>query len=160
MADKKSEFQSLIRTALKLNQEFINYWHSVDLNELAKNLTVEDAPMLEELILKRIEVLNLFELLLKIDPGRAKNILVRRYLGESVSPDTKFGGFEFELSTMLDDYNEILGEKALVDLINHPEIEIRRLKDTRVLRSLTEALDFNDENESLNWVITHCKKTL
>ena len=158
MKDKKTEFRSLLKYALELNEQFFHFWHSNDVDDLAKDLTIEDAPILEKLIISRIQIANFFEILLRIDPIRAKNILIDRYLGESVSPDRKYGGFEFELSLMLDDYIEILGKKELIELINHPEVKLERLKDPRVINSLIEALDFDDQGECMTWINNNYRK--
>lgn len=96
---------------------------------------------LENLLLLRIEVLSAFELLVRLNPERAQAILLRRYLGRGVSPDRKFGGYEFELSTMLDDLVEIAGKNSLVGIVRSNLFDPEKLEDPRVVQSLAGALD-------------------
>jgi len=110
---------------------------------------------LERLILLGIEVLNAFELLVRIDPARAVELLLRRYLGRGVSPDTKFGGYEFELSTMVDDLVEIQGEGALAELVASERFDPGKLDDPRVLRSFSEALSC-EPDEVRTWYRRRC----
>lgn len=95
---------------------------------------------LEQLILLRVEVLNAFELMVRLDPKRSARLLLRLYLGRGVSPDTKFGGYEFELSTMVDDLVEFEGAEALAELVRSARFDPSKLDDPRVARSFSEAL--------------------
>ncbi|MCA9691911.1 MAG: hypothetical protein R3A51_20705 [Nannocystaceae bacterium] len=95
---------------------------------------------LEALILARVEVLNAFELLIRISPERAITMLLRLYLGSGVSPDTKFGGYESELDVALDDLRELAGERALQRLVCSSQFDVEKWQDPRVLRSFAGAL--------------------
>jgi len=105
---------------------------------------------LEHLILSRIDILRSFELLSSIDLNHAEQLLLRRYLG-GVCPDTKFGGYEFELCDMLDDYRLAGGD--LEALVKAPLFDRTKLGDPRVIRSFCEALDFDSANEFEDWLL-------
>jgi hypothetical protein len=105
---------------------------------------------LEQLIAHRIEVLNAFEFLVRLAPKRAADMLLRLYLGRGVSPDTKFGGYEFELSTMVDDLVELAGEAALTSLVKSDRFDPDKLEDPRVQRCFSEALSCEPE-DVLQW---------
>jgi hypothetical protein len=90
--------------------------------------------------------LNAFELLLKLSPAAAIDVLLRRYLGEHVDPDTRAGGYEADLSVMLSDMVEILGAPAVEALIDGEQIAPAKLRDRRVLAALADALDVEEDD--------------
>jgi DNA-directed RNA polymerase alpha subunit len=110
-----------------------------------------DKDVLCNLIISRIDILNSFELLVRLDPDRALRVLTRCYLGKGVSPDTKHGGYESELSIMLDDIVEISGEPTLRKLVKL-NIDEETMKDKRVIRSFCDALSLDAEIEFLHWL--------
>lgn len=72
--------------------------------------------------------------------------LIHWYLGKGVHPDNKFGGYTFELSTMLDDLREIAGEYALWQLIHLDAFDRNRLDDPRVREAFCDALDISQQD--------------
>ncbi len=121
----------------------------------ASDLNDEDCrvlgPLLEALILRRVEVLPSFELLLTVDPGRGSSLLLRRYLGQGVNVDGKFGGYEFELATMLDDLVELGPTMSLDALVQSDQFDLGKLQDPRVRRAFAEALSL-EPTEVQDWV--------
>ncbi len=146
------EFREMIQSLARLNKRMYEFWQKADIASLTKELKEEDAVLLQQLILALIEVLPLFEILLHLDPKRAKDILLRRYVGTGIDPDTKFGGYEFELSSMLDDYQKILGETKFEELFTDPGFDRDKLSDPRMKRSLMEVLNFNTERDVDKWI--------
>lgn len=114
-------------------------------------LAPADVPLLRELVIRRIDVLPAFEQLVKLDAAVAREVLLDRWLGGDVDPDTRFGGFTFELTAMLDDLRQIAGEAALRAVIADPRIAPDRLADPRVLESLGQALDLAHDDVSA-WI--------
>lgn len=122
--------------------------------EAARNCTAADVAWLRELIIRRIYPANAFELLAHIDVNMAIEALLDRYLGEFVCPDTKFGGYSFELATMLGDLVEIAGPDALRQLLRCDGFGRKHLKDRRVIDAFSEALDI-DEKQWEAWLISN-----
>jgi len=105
----------------------------------------ELVPVLQRLIELELLAPQAFELLLKVQPEAAIEILLRRYLGPDVDPDTRFGGFQFNLSLMLTDFADMLGSEALKRLVRTGNIAANKLQDARVKAAFAEALDLEDE---------------
>ena len=103
--------------------------------------------LLCRLIIARIFPANAFEFLVKADLDAAFEMLLRRYVGKGVCPDTKFGGYQFELSTMLTDLVETQGETSLYRLLQHANFNRDLFSDQRLLDSIYKALDIESLNE-------------
>ncbi|MCB9746248.1 MAG: hypothetical protein H6741_04615 [Alphaproteobacteria bacterium] len=106
--------------------------------------------VLRELVKKRIEVLPAFELLVRLSPHAAVEIVLDKYLGQ-VSPDGKYGGYEFELASLLNDLLDF-SPRSLVDLVQSPRLDPLKLSDARVIRSFMQAFDFDGEEELERWL--------
>jgi hypothetical protein len=117
-------------------------------------LEPSDIPVLRELIVRRIDVLPAFSRLVILDPQAARKVLLDRWLGYGVDPDTKYGGYAFELSSMLDDLREAGGDAALREVISDPRFARERLSDPRVLDSLGFALD-KTSAQVKRWLAAH-----
>lgn len=65
------------------------------------------------------------------------------YLGEYASPDTKYGGYEFDLFIMLRSFAYIFGKEGLAEYLKEIKASNNRLKDKRVRRVLADI--FTDE---------------
>jgi hypothetical protein len=110
---------------------------------VAQCCTQADVKWLRELMVRRIYPANAFELLARIDADAAIEALLDRHLGDGVDPDTKFGGYLFELATMLDDLVEIAGPDALRQLIQRDGFGRKHLSDRRVIAAFSDALDLD-----------------
>lgn len=115
------------------------------------SLTPEDVRLLKTLIVSRIYPINAFGLLVAADPLGAMEMLLSRYVGRGVDPDRKFGGYVFELSSMLTDLVESQGESRLRQLLEHPSFNKALLTDERVISSIGEALGM-ERPETQNWI--------
>ena len=144
-------FNELATHSIELNREFESFWKSVDVDDFVKNITKNEIVLLKELIIKRIDVLNSFEILCRVDFDGAKEILLRRYLGKGVNLYSKFGGVTFELSTILDDIVEIHGLESLKNILKVNEIDLDKLRDEQVILSLANALNLSFE-ETQAWL--------
>jgi hypothetical protein len=138
-------FRETAIQALRLHDDLHNIFSSSEESELVQGASMEDVTLLRELIIQRIYPENAFNLLVYIDKNAAIEILLSRYVGKFVDPDTKFGGYETELELMLDDLREVCGIEQIVRLVRHPQFAIDRIADPRVQRALGEALDIDDE---------------
>jgi hypothetical protein len=110
-----------------------------------------DNDRFRNLVLHRIYPINAFEAVSRLSIDDALSLLLRRYAGKHAEPDGKFGGFSFELSSMLDDLFHHHGEEGLRRLISMPDFNRDALSDPRVVASFCEALDM-DHNEFRNWI--------
>ncbi len=137
--------------ALMAHDTLLMVWRGVQEAQLVQTATPEDMLLLRDLIYRRIYPVNAFGLLVRIDQKIAIEVLLSRYLGKAVDPDSKFGGFEFELEAMLDDLHELGGAELLKRIVTHPDFEIERINDSRVRRSLSAVLHL-EEQEILQWV--------
>lgn len=144
-------FKELATHSIGLNREFESFWKSVDVDDFVKNITNNEIVLLKELIIKRIDVLNSFEILCRVDFDGAKEILLRRYLGKGVNLYSKFGGVTYELSTILDDIVEIHGLESLKNILKVNEIDLDKLRDEQVILSLANALNLSFE-ETQVWL--------
>lgn len=129
------------RNVLGAHDALLEVWRSLSVPDVARCCTGADIELLRQLIKSRIDPLNAFELLAQVDVSSAMQALLGWYLGKGVDPDTKFGGYTFELSTMLDDLYEIAGEDALRQLIHMDAFDRNRLDDPRVREAFCDALD-------------------
>ena len=147
---KRDELLDAARNALNASRALQESWKSVDLAQLSRSLTPSDIDLVEQLILSRVDVLNAFELLVRCAPGRAEAVLMARYLGKDVSPDTKYGGFLFELDSMLNDWVEVQGKESLRHLFR--AVSPERIADARVLTAVRDVLDLRDVDEAHKWL--------
>lgn len=136
--------------ALRCHDVLLEAWRALQESDIAE-ATNEDASFLRSMIIRRIYPVNAFGLLVRIDQDAAIEVLLSRYLGVDVDPDTKFGGFEFELATMLDDLLEIGGTHRIAQLVSDSRFSIERMEDLRVLRVLGGVLQMEDEMVP-NWI--------
>jgi hypothetical protein len=148
---KVEGLRSLARQALEVQDRLLQAWTDLAPGDCRCFDEPGDRELLEQLILRRIYPVNAFALLVQIDKQAAIDVLLRRYLGDTVDPDTKFGGYAFELSTMLDDLREAHGESALRELVNHPMFNKRRLNDDRVVEAFTDSLGI-DKSRLSEWL--------
>ena len=149
-----NDLRAAASDALRSHDKLLEIWRHVDESKLARDATAGDIEILRDLIIRRIYPVNAFCLLVQIDRDGAIEILLSRYLGTAVDPDTKFGGFEFELAAMLDDLQEVGGVECLERLIKHPTFSIGRIADPRVRRVFSDVLHI-DEAQVNAWVQSH-----
>lgn len=149
--DMVQSFRSLATEAIEAQDALSELWRNLRVADAAKRCDETDVELLKKLIKLRIYPVNAFELLAQIDLELAFQALLSRYVGQGVSPDGKFGGYFFELSTMLDDVKEIGGEQALRRLISLPGFDHKKLADARVIASFADALDI-ETNEFHQWL--------
>jgi len=145
------ELRSAAAEALRAHDKLLEVWRHVEESKLAADATTDDIAILRELVVRRIYPVNAFGLLVQIDRDAAIEVLLSRYLGVAVDPDTKFGGFEFELATMLDDLREVGGIGSLRTLVRHPQFSLERITDPRVRRGFGDTLNM-DEEQIMAWV--------
>jgi len=145
-------FRTVAQRVLDADSEMLEFWRNVDASELSEHANAADVQILRKLIFARIHVLPAFGVLSRLDRCLAFDVLISRYVGVPVSPYRKFGGFVFELSTMLDDLCEIHGEQALRDLIATTGFDIGKLGDPNVIQSFCEALDLDDAESFHSWL--------
>jgi hypothetical protein len=102
---------------------------------------------LKSLVASGLCTLPAFDLLLRISPEDAIEVLEWRYVSEDVDPDRRSGGYEFDLSAMFTEIVDALGAQHLIGLIRSYVISQKRLDDPRVTRALMEALDLESPEE-------------
>jgi hypothetical protein len=127
--------------ALQAQDELLAAWREYSKQPDEVTLSESDAILLQQLVFRRIYPANAFKALVRYSLDDGISALLRRYLGSGVSPDNGFGGFVFDLSTMLTDLVEIGGEAALRHLIDHPGFNRAMLSEPRFIESACEALD-------------------
>lgn len=132
---------------IELRDTDLRSW-PVDLTPAEREAAVD---LLKRSLAGRAELLCTFELLANLDVGVAKDQLLRFYLGQ-VCPDTKYGGYVFELETMLDDLTILHGEPALRALVRANDFDRLKLGDGRVVRSFCEALSLESIDEFREWL--------
>ncbi|HET6878805.1 MAG TPA: hypothetical protein VFI31_01470 [Pirellulales bacterium] len=137
------ELRTAAADAMTASKGLFEVWRELPVSEVAQCCTQADVGWLRELIIHRIYPVNAFELLAHIDVDSAIEALLDRYLGEAVSPDTKFGGYSFELDTMLDDLVEIAGPDALKRLVQRNGFGRKHLNDRRVTDAFADALNLD-----------------
>lgn len=143
--DLIQSFRSMAAEAIESHNALSELWRKLPMPDAARHCDETDVELLHKLIKYRIYPVNAFELLARIDLDQALQALLSRYVGEGVSPDGKFGGYSFELSTMIDDLKEIAGEQALRRLISLPGFDHKKLADPRVIASFADALDIEPD---------------
>ena len=134
-------WRSAAVTAMAADESLSDTWRALNVSLEAQNATPDDVATLVELIKKRIQPVNAFDLLARIDISVASDVLYSRYLSDDVCPDSKFGGFLFELSGMLDSIVEASGRDKLLEVVKGRDCGNARLKDPRVVEAFTDALD-------------------
>lgn len=102
---------------------------------------------------RKIYPINAFGVLAVCSVEKAIQALLTRYLGRGVSPDRGFGGFAFDMSSMLDDLKSAGGEIALRQLLDHPNFNPSLLTDDRFREALRESLGVDESTLQL-WLIT------
>ena len=101
----------------------------------------EDIAILECLVNDKIFQLNAFEILLRVAPDNALNLLKRRYLSLDLSNNAKDHVADLEI--MLSDIKEILGNDKLEEVLNCSEFLLDNKKNQRVI----DAIDFARDND-------------
>lgn len=144
------DFRTIATEALKAHDALMRIWRELPPAMFAES-SHDDVKLLKELIHRRIYPCNAFEILAHLDQDAAIEMLLRCYFGNHVNPDTKFGGFEFEIGLMLDDLRSICGIEQVVRLVNEPDFALALLDDPRVRRVFSEVLAIS-ENEVSSWV--------
>jgi hypothetical protein len=134
----RKDFRQAALDAIQAQNDLLAAWQGF--RENVNMLSLEDVPILRELIERRIFVINAFEFLLSIDHSSAVNILLEVYLGKGVSPDFGYGGFAFEMSSMLSDLVRQGGEESLHRLVNQPAFNADHLRDKRFRAACADAL--------------------
>jgi hypothetical protein len=145
MQDSSSldQLRRAIQQALLAQDELLKIWEQTDINAVAPQLTSDDLDLLKQLVIRRIYPANAFEYIVRLDRPAAVELLLSRYVGECVDPDSKFGGYLFELSIMLDDMRATYGDQALIELVQDPRFCQEMLSERRVLKAFSEALDIS-----------------
>lgn len=143
--NRLENWRSIARQALEVHDKLLNAWRALDDRELRDLSSAEDTEVLKQMIVRRIYPVNAFAALAVVDRQGAIDVLFSRYLGIGVDPDSKFGGYCFELSTMLDDLRESYGEAVLRELICDRRFNRNLLHDKRVLEAFMEALEIDHE---------------
>jgi hypothetical protein len=147
MIDTYKNLFNLATKAIDAHNKLEHFWKNVDLSDTTSIDNDSLIPILMELIVRRIEIVNSFELLTKISPDEALKVLERRYLGKNVSPYRKFGGFQNELSLMLSDYLEIRGTECFkTEILLNPKFK-SKFSDPNVIEAMCDALDVESETE-------------
>lgn len=126
--------------AVKSQTELLEAWRSWSQDRATASFSAADVPLLQELIFRKIYPINAFELLVQLDREAAVNALLSAYLGSAVDPDSGFGGFQFDMNSMLSDLVTVGGDAALESLIAHADFNRRMLSDTRFITACCEAL--------------------
>ena len=130
--------------AVTSHDELLTIWRNLDSSQIAGECTPDDVQLLQELVRRRIYPINAFELLARADREAAIDTLLSRYVGVHVDPDRKFGGYSFELESMIEDLVNVHGDAALRELIARPQFEAARLRDHRVQAALCQALEIDE----------------
>ncbi len=127
--------------ALLAQDNLLAAWQKIEPAALASMNTPTDIDRLRQLIIRGIYPVNAFEAMARNDLAAATDILLSRYLGVGVDPDRKFGGYAFELDSMLDDLREVGGEHALRSLVTHEHFARHLFNDRRVVEAFASALN-------------------
>jgi hypothetical protein len=148
----------LATKAIDAHKKLEHFWRDSDLSAISSMDSDSLVPVLVELIVRRIDIANPFELLIKISPDDALAILERRYLGEYVSPYRKFGGYYFELSLILSDYLEIRGKDCFISEILLNDKFKSKLSDSNAVAAICDALDMDSEAELASFIRKESQK--
>jgi hypothetical protein len=139
--DRIEALRSAGRDALEAQDALLTAWRDLKPEDFASLAGGPDVGLLVRLIERRIYAVPAFGALARIDITAAREVLLSRYLGRGVDPDRKFGGYVFELASMLDELLQAGGQEALMDLIDRPSFSPERLTDRRVIEAFSEALE-------------------
>ena len=143
-----NEFCDIAKEALKAHEAIYDFWREFQhesMNTYSKEVLDRTISLLKELIVKRIEVVNCFELLIRLNFNEALDVLESRYLGDKVCLYTKFGGFQNELELMLSDYVEIRGKNSFVNEVLKRYLSSEKLSDPKVMSAFCEALGLEED---------------
>ena len=91
------------RKAIESHDALLSAWRRYDALHAELPSAEGDIHLLEDLVYRKIYPSNAFEILARVDCDLAIAALLRRYLGRGVDYDRGFGGFIFEMGTMLSD---------------------------------------------------------
>lgn len=138
--------------ALRAQHELLNAWRGMQKSDAA-DATLDDVCLLKEMFIQRIYPINAFELICAVDLQCAIELIINLYLGVNVDPDTKFGGFQFELDSLIGDLKEAGGLQKIIQLVNHPRFALDRVDDQRVCEVLSNVLEI-DTGMVSQWVQT------
>jgi predicted metal-dependent hydrolase len=150
MRSRIDVLRSAAERALESHNALLAAWRQLSEQDLS-SFTLGDVDLLQRLVLSRIYPINAFAVLARLDKQAAIDVLLGRYVGNAVDPDTKFGGYTFELSSMLEDLAEAQGEESLRELLNRPNFAASRLHDPRVIAAIGDALNINSA-EVVKWL--------
>ena len=149
--DTISEYRKISSNLLKNHVDLRNFCSGISPKDLAENLSEEDGLKLEELMHAGVNGYYFFEVMLHYNRVMAESFFTRFYIGIYVSPDRKGGGYESMISSMMEDYCDLLGVDDLKRFLLSDSVSYRRLLDTRVVRSLSEILEV-EEDCILAWI--------
>ena len=145
------ELRTAVRGALLSHDRLLAAWKGVD-DQTRETFASEGVELLKQLFIARIYPVNAFAVLVKANLPAAIELLLRRYLGQGVDPDRKFGGYAFELSSMLYDLHEAHGEAGLQELIQNPRIRQALAANKRAAGAFAEALGVS-EQQAREWLL-------
>lgn len=150
--ERIEQFRQIAHDAVESQNRLLSFWRACNTPEFSADCNITDVELLSELILLRIFPINAFSLLVLLDKERSIDVLLSRYIGRDVDPDTKYGGFEFELSSMLDDFFSSFGIDAISDIICRNNYSSDKIKgDIRIMRTLSHAVNV-DESELIDFI--------
>lgn len=119
-------------------------------DDLSSLRDLVDPNMLVELVKNRILPGKAFEALLAIDQERALHVLFQRFIGD-INPDRCYGGFTYDLSSMLRHLRSTTGDEGIRGILNNPSFNRTMLSDIRFLQAVADALDI-DESDAPSWL--------
>lgn len=151
--ERIDNLQKAAELALRAADGLLLAWRQLDAEDHELIGKFIDPAVLRKLVYRRLYPVNAFAAIARADKGAAIDILIEWYLGDTVDPDSKFGGYSFELESMLDDLREKWGELGLRELIAHPNFNKDRLKDRRVIEAFAATLDM-DDGQFVEWLAT------
>jgi hypothetical protein len=149
--DRIEALRSAGRDALDAQDALLAAWRDLEPEDFASLAGPPDVGLFVRLIERRVYAVPAFGALAKVDITAARDVLLSRYLGRGVDPDRKFGGYVFELASMLDELRQAGGPEALMDLIDQPDFSPERLADRRFVEAFSEALEIEPE-EVPEWI--------
>jgi len=151
MSDEQMRrFIQAARRATDASSELQELWREIPEDAFLGVQEREVSELLWKLIYYRISPAAAFGALRKCDMSRARDALIRFYVGKGLNPDRKYGGYVFELDTMIGDLFEEGGETALRLLVNDAQFDPEKFSDPRVIGVFAEVLDI-EPAEVLPW---------
>lgn len=134
----------LINTLKDFEVIYHKLWEEIsDVKEKEKLINQGDVDLscyfLEMLIRNKIFQLSAFEIMLKINPDKAIDILKSWYLSMDLSNHIKDQVSDLEV--MLSDVKDILGSEKLYDILNSNDFLLKNKKNKRVSDAILFALD-------------------